>query len=413
LIRDIHSADRIERLCGNPMLLTTMALVKREVGKLPSRRDRLYAHAVQVLLRWRSEVDEPLDPLEALPQLEYVAAAMCQQGIQRLREDELLDLVVRMRTEYPQVYSVQTHMPREFVRLLEARTGMLVDVGVVRHNGLERSVYEFRHLTFQEYLAGLALVEGHVPGSQQPRSVADRVAHLAGQIRQVDADMTGDGATPGGEVEVAVVDNWREARRLCVASCNTADVDEVLAAILTPLPDEVAQVTARPRVVLAALCLADEPHAKDSTVWQVLRGFVAQIDQRDEQDRRPTTLQAAVVELARSRWAEQLRGALLEEFQRRDARTREAVASMVGLAADPPVEENRAQVDQWIEEQISKVRSGDEPAAIQACLALDEFARRTMFTPEGDRLATASDLLPALLARLGGPVPTAHARAVA
>lgn len=38
LIHDIHSSNRIERLTGNPMLLTTMALVKRKVGKLPSRR---------------------------------------------------------------------------------------------------------------------------------------------------------------------------------------------------------------------------------------------------------------------------------------------------------------------------------------------------------------------------------------
>jgi hypothetical protein len=36
LIRDIHSRDRIERLTGNPMLLTTMALIKRKIGRLSS-----------------------------------------------------------------------------------------------------------------------------------------------------------------------------------------------------------------------------------------------------------------------------------------------------------------------------------------------------------------------------------------
>ena len=50
LINDIHSGDRIERLTGNPMLLTTMALVKRKVGKLPSGRAELYGDAVDVLL---------------------------------------------------------------------------------------------------------------------------------------------------------------------------------------------------------------------------------------------------------------------------------------------------------------------------------------------------------------------------
>ena len=103
LIRAIRSTDRIESLTGNPMLLTTLALMKRKVGKLPRRRADLYWEAVQVLLNWRSEVDEPMGPCEALPQLEYVAYAMCQRGIQRLREDEIIDLFERMRDEYPQI----------------------------------------------------------------------------------------------------------------------------------------------------------------------------------------------------------------------------------------------------------------------------------------------------------------------
>ncbi|HYN77568.1 MAG TPA: NACHT domain-containing protein, partial [Lamprocystis sp. (in: g-proteobacteria)] len=86
LIHDIHSSDRIERLTGNPMLLTTMALIKRKIGRLPQRRVDLYEKAVEVLLNWRSAVDTALDPREALPQLEYLAHAMCADGIQQLRE---------------------------------------------------------------------------------------------------------------------------------------------------------------------------------------------------------------------------------------------------------------------------------------------------------------------------------------
>ncbi|MGR9108740.1 MAG: NACHT domain-containing protein, partial [Gammaproteobacteria bacterium] len=87
LIHDIHSSDRIERLTSNPMLLTTMALIKRKIGLLPQRRADLYQKAVEVLLNWRSVVDTPLDAREALPQLEYLAHTMCADGIQQLRED--------------------------------------------------------------------------------------------------------------------------------------------------------------------------------------------------------------------------------------------------------------------------------------------------------------------------------------
>src|SRR5262249_9885656 len=77
LIRAIHSHLQIERLTGNPMLLTTMALVSRNGDKLFSRRIDLYNEATKVLLNWRPEQEGPLEPSEAFPQLKYIAYAMC------------------------------------------------------------------------------------------------------------------------------------------------------------------------------------------------------------------------------------------------------------------------------------------------------------------------------------------------
>ncbi|MGH8887002.1 MAG: SIR2 family protein [Egibacteraceae bacterium] len=182
LIRDLHATQRIEDLTGNPMLLTTMALVRRRVGKLPSRRADLYRAAVEVLLSWRSEVDEPLDDAEALPQLRYLAYAMCDRGVQQLREDEAVGLLRDLREEYPQLRRVARREPEDFLRLLEARTGILTEAGEVRHDGELVPVYEFRHLTFQEYLAGLALVCGHFPGAGRSHSLVERVTAVAGRI---------------------------------------------------------------------------------------------------------------------------------------------------------------------------------------------------------------------------------------
>jgi predicted phosphodiesterase len=184
LIHDIHSNERIERMTGNPMLLTTLALVKRNLGKLPSRRADLYQAAVEVLLRWRPEIDEPLDPHEAIPQLEYLAYAMCDRGVQRLRRDEVLDLLRRMRVEYPNVYAVHARPPEDFLRRVEARTGLLMESGRVRHLGLEEPVYEFRHLTFQEYLAARALVDGRFHGRDPQKRLDENVALLAGRTEK-------------------------------------------------------------------------------------------------------------------------------------------------------------------------------------------------------------------------------------
>jgi predicted NACHT family NTPase len=254
LIHDIHSSDRIERLTGNPMLLTTMALIKHKiVGRLPQRRVELYEKAVEVLLNWRSKVDEPLDRHEALPQLEYLAHAMCAEGIQQIREDQALELLRKMREEYPDIHPLRQHSPEEFLVLLERRTSLLIQSGHVRHNGLEVPVYEFRHLTFQEYLAGISLVQGYYQGRDKSKSLAEVIAPLAGQV--------GDCRFVGNSM---VKENWQEALRLCLAACNDDDVDAALLTILRPLPGE--NGTARGRAIQAAWCLVDKLNVFENTV---------------------------------------------------------------------------------------------------------------------------------------------------
>jgi HEAT repeat protein len=362
LIKDIHSADRIERLTGNPMLLTTMALIKRKVGKLPSRRAKLYEEAVEVLLNWRSEVDDPIDSDEAFPQLEYIAYAMCDRGVQQLREDEVIDLFARIRTEYPNVHAAKQHEPREFLSLLERRTGILVETGHLRHNGRTVPVFEFRHLTFQEYLAGLALVAGHFPNRKRSLSLAEYVAPLAARMSEVQ------------DTEVAVTENWREALRLCVASCNDDDVDDVLQAILQPLEGEDAQITARPRAVLAALCLADEPNASNEKAREVLQEFVRQVGENDGKHSAKTSIDIAAMELATSRWGQLLRSLLVKEFRKQDASLRLSYGGLCKEMATASVPDHEAIIPEWYVKQVSRLNSSEEVEAIEAAFDIGKMA---------------------------------------
>lgn len=325
LIRDIHSTDRIERLTGNPMLLTTMALIKRSIGRLPSRRADLYWNALEVLLNWRREVDEPIDDSEAVTQLEYVAYAMCDRGVQQLRKDEIIGLFKRMRKEYPQIHPVRKHLPEKFLHLLESRTGLLVETGRVRHLGKEVAVFEFRHLTFQEYLAARALVDGCFPDRDRSRSLAQHVATLAGKTGEVHDSRF-------GTKETGVIENWREALRLCSTICLNDDVEEILLAILNPLRGEDAAITTRPRAVMAASCLADEPNVGDEVAKTILRKLAEQIMGSHKET--SGSLNTAIMDLAKSRWAELLRSALIQEFWKRKPIERGAVGEYCGDVAE-------------------------------------------------------------------------------
>jgi len=391
LIHDVHSTDRIERLTGNPMLLTTLALVRRRVGRLPHRRVELYEEAVRVLLNWRSDVGETLDTREALPQLEYLAYAMCEQGIQQINQDDVLALFKAMRAAYPNVRPARNHTPEEFLHLIEARTGLLIEAGHTRHDGRLVPVYEFRHLTFQEYLAGLAIVQKKYPGYQRGDLIENIIAPLAGQVKEVSG-------------EWAVVENWREALRLCVAACNDEDVDPALRAILTPLPEEDAQVTTRPRAAMAALCLADEPNVSNNVAEEILHAFTTNIKEKEALSSEPRTiLDAAALEIAVSIWSKALQAALINEFIKRPTMSSWNPGGLCGMVISASLPKNETAIRAWLEHQVLILSTG-EHHAIRAALGIMTLAYEK-------RGYAVPGMPPALLKMLSADAPSARAAA--
>lgn len=363
----IHSSDRIERLTGNPMLLTTLALVKRKVGKLPNRRIKLYEEAVEVLLHWRSEVDEPIDSDEAIPQLEYLAYEMCSRGVQQIRKDEVIELFEKMREEFPNLRAAKNHDPEEFLQLLERRTAILFGAGETTHGGRSLPVYEFRHLTFQEYLSALALVDGRYPNRDRDKSLAEQIAPLAGQIRESEGRL---------REEHEVTENWREVLRLCIACCNDDDVDNALLAILNPMENEDNKITARPRAVLSALCLADEPNVSDVVANKILKKFANQVGSGDGSGGVLTTVDTAAMELAGTLWEERLIKSLLEGFLRRKSKRRGYPGGLCGMVRTESAPEDSALFSAWLHNQVEKLNSGSKIYKIDAAIAISLLAYR-------------------------------------
>lgn len=326
LLEALHSSDRIERLTSNPMLLTTLALVKRKVGKLPNRRNKLYAEAVSVLLNWNPRLYKTIEEDEAIPQLEYLAYEMCKRGVQRLTGDEVLDLLDKLRVEYPNIRAIRKREPQKFLALLEERSSILIKSGGVwqENKTHEKPVWEFRHLTFQEYLAARALLDGRYPDRDRGRSLSAQVAPLAGSIEKAKQ------IPPHVEGEMEVPESWREALRLLVADCKDDDVDEVLMSILHPQQGE-EETTSKPRAVLATLCLADEPNVSEETALQVLAAFVTKVNNSDGNGYTSSLLDRAAIEVGGSIWLPSLKKLLLQEYCQREPDKRLHVGGLLAM----------------------------------------------------------------------------------
>lgn len=164
--------EALRRLAENPLLLTMLLVVKRSAGRLPSDRVTLYGRAVEVLLdTWNIKGHDRLNPKEAVPQLACVAFQLLCEGKQTATEKELLTLLEEAREKVPQIRRYATGTPQEFLKRVELRSSLLVEVGHQAEGGRTVPFYQFRHLTFQEYLAAVAAAEGHYLGYDKSDTV--------------------------------------------------------------------------------------------------------------------------------------------------------------------------------------------------------------------------------------------------
>ncbi len=189
LLEAVDRNSGIRRLASNPLMLTILALMKRQGVTLPDRRVELYEKYVEVLLNnWNLArgLDRPphrqLDVIETLKILAPLALWMHKTNpgkglVKRETLSRKLETICRERGA-----ADPESAARQMLSDVREHAGLLLERGP--------GEYGFIHLTFQEYLAAVAVV-------QQGQSVA-------GPVIRILADHVGD-------------DNWHEVALLSVA----------------------------------------------------------------------------------------------------------------------------------------------------------------------------------------------------
>jgi hypothetical protein len=168
LLDDIRSNDSVRRLAANPLMLTLLALLRRQVGKLPHRRVQLYEAYVSTMLdNWlaarsqgarekslvaldRHQAENILIPMALWLQREKPSGTAGRAELESTLTEICLKEkgYVRETATLPQLREAEEHA-RRFLREMREMTGLLVARGY--------DAFGFLHLTFQEYFAGRGL----------------------------------------------------------------------------------------------------------------------------------------------------------------------------------------------------------------------------------------------------------------
>lgn len=153
-----QAENLIERICANkaladmavnPLLLTMIATVHRRGNVLPRKRIELYKEICQVLLEKRGRAKNIPDSLTASQKqsiLQPLALALMSNNT---REFKLSEPIFLSAIEN-QLQKVTTEMSaKDFIEQIKDVCGLIIEKGL--------GVYEFAHLSFQEYLAAVEI----------------------------------------------------------------------------------------------------------------------------------------------------------------------------------------------------------------------------------------------------------------
>jgi len=177
LLEAVRRNPGVRQLAANPLLLTILALMKRQGVTLPERRVELYQKYVETLLKhWNlarglgRPPSRELDVVETMRVLAPLALWMhrTSPGVGLVKQEEMRRELERICAE--RALPEPAAAARRFLEDVREYAGLLLERGPRE--------YGFIHLTFQEYLAAVAIAQ------QGQEEAAPIVALLAGHVAE-------------------------------------------------------------------------------------------------------------------------------------------------------------------------------------------------------------------------------------
>jgi predicted NACHT family NTPase len=152
LIERIRSTSTLSDLAINPLLLTMITTVHRYRSSLPGRRVELYSEIFEVFLGKRQQargLELDMTPAQKIRVLRQLAYAMMDKELRIIDRMDAIRIITKpLSAVNPKIKG------EEFLQNVENSSGLLVE--------FESGKYSFSHLTFQEHLSSIHVIESNL-----------------------------------------------------------------------------------------------------------------------------------------------------------------------------------------------------------------------------------------------------------
>lgn len=155
LVKRIQNSSPLASMAVNPLLLTMIATVHRRGSALPGKRIELYKEICQVLLERRQRaknisIPDPLTASQKESVLKFLAVNLMQN---KTRSFSLTPEINELLQSKLALVIIDAPTSANFLKQMREVSGLLI--------AKEEGVYEFAHLSFQEYLASVEIKESY------------------------------------------------------------------------------------------------------------------------------------------------------------------------------------------------------------------------------------------------------------
>ena len=146
----IKENEKIRELARNPLLIAIIAVIYEEDRQLPQRRVKLYERCVEVLLSKWDVAHRIKNKYDAEAKQKILRKLALEAHIQKRRSFTKEELLKKFKEYLPEV-RIKKDEAEDFLAEIVQRNVLLKEISI--------GVYDFLHLSFQEYLAALELRE--------------------------------------------------------------------------------------------------------------------------------------------------------------------------------------------------------------------------------------------------------------